>query len=123
MAPILYTADEVLVQGLKIAGFDTNRQQTIQRKTNISRFKAYFGAAPLVYTEIWEALQVTRCDSARIDTAKAAVNLETFLSALYFIHRYPTEIERSGHSGKAIGMNVTGAGSSWKRARHGEAKR
>ena len=105
----IYTPDEVLSEGLVVAGFDHARQKRVQRKTNVERFVDYFGVAPAVYAEIWEDLQTTsivfRASNgalvpARMDTTMASVTLQNFLLALHFIKAYPTEKQRAGKSGR-----------------------
>lgn len=93
---LLYSADEILVEGLKIAQQDGKRMQRVQRSTNIERFKDHFAVAPLVLAVIWEDLQTTSIPEARIDTTKPRITIVNFLHTLWFIKRYPTEKSRSG---------------------------
>lgn len=92
----VYSADEILVEGLKIAQQDGKRMQRVQRSTNIERFKDHFAVAPLVLAVIWEDLQTTSIPEARIDTTKPRITIVNFLHTLWFIKRYPTEKSRSG---------------------------
>jgi hypothetical protein len=85
---VVFTADETLSMGLKIAGFDTGRQQNVQRETNLERFKDFFGCVPVIYAEIWEDLQTTGIAEARIDTTKCSVKMDTFLLSVHFIKRF-----------------------------------
>jgi hypothetical protein len=68
--------------GLKIARFDTAREQKVHHKTNC---KANFEAAPLLYAEIWEKLNMVPSVADHKDTTKSAVKIETFLQAVHFI--------------------------------------
>jgi len=44
---VLFTADQVLVQGLAIVGFDEARQENVQRE-RIDRFWTFFGTVPIL---------------------------------------------------------------------------
>lgn len=96
----IYSADEVLAQGLKIAGFGGKRMLRVQRSTNIERFVDHFGVPPLVYAVIWEDLQRTTIPEARIDTKKDSTTIVNFLHAMWFIKRYQTEQSRAGKAGR-----------------------
>jgi len=96
---VVYPADELLVKGLEMAGYDETRQKRVQRATNLDIFQSHLGSAPVVYAEIWEDLQTTTIPEARIDTTKRSVTIENFFHAMHFIKRYPEEIERAGKSG------------------------
>ena len=89
-----------MAEGLKMAGYSTARQQNVQRKTNVERFKSAFGVPPVVYAEIWDELQTSNSAEVRVDTTKAAVNLFNFLHAIHFIKEYPTEDNRAGKAGR-----------------------
>lgn len=91
---IILTANEFLRKGLEMVGFDRRRQQRVKRATNIQRFKDYYGSRPIVYAQIWEDLQTTDIQDARIDSSKCCV--ESFLMAIHFLKCYPTEGVRAG---------------------------
>ena len=88
---VILTADEILRKGLLLVGFNVRRQQNVQRKTNVERFKDHFGSDPVVYAQIWEDLQMTENPEARISEKATA---DAFLQAIHFLRR--TEGERSG---------------------------
>ena len=83
------TADEMMWKGLELCGFDWRRQERLQRVTNLRRFKAHFGSDPRVHAKIWEDLQTTPIRKANIGGAKMSV--DSFLMAIYFLKKYPTE--------------------------------
>ena len=91
---MIFTADEVLLTGLQVAGFDLYRQNKVCRTKNIERFKGCFGSPPMVYAQIWEDLVASDNQAARIDPKK--LKLKSFLLSLYFLRCYPTEKKRSG---------------------------
>ena len=83
------TADEMLGLGLALGGFSSSQVQRAGRKTNVDRFIGKYGSKPLVLCTIWEDLQTTTNELARIDPSKD--NLSNFLSAMWWIKQYPTE--------------------------------
>ena len=56
---VILTADEFMQKGLLLVGFDIRRQQNVQRKANMDRFKEHFGSDPVVCAQIWEDLQTS----------------------------------------------------------------
>jgi len=100
MPVFVYSPDQVLVLGLKIAGYKPRQINRVQRKTNIERFKDSFGVAPIVYAQIWQDLQTTNIAEARIDTTKPSCTIITFLQAIRFLKKYDTEKDRGGQTGK-----------------------
>lgn len=100
----LYTSDRVLSFGLELMGIDIARQQRVKRETNLEDFKAFYGVHPLVITRIWEDLQITPVQEARIYPtpqwiSNGMVTLKNFLHAFHFLKRYQTESERKGTTG------------------------
>jgi hypothetical protein len=89
----IVTADEIMRQGLELAGFDHRRINSSGRVGNYRRFKAWYGSSPIVYAQIWEDLLTTEIAEARI---RPKDDLDHFLLALYFLRTYPTEANRSG---------------------------
>ncbi len=90
----ILTPDEVLETGLNLCGYDRGRQNKVCRATNLRRFSSHYGSLPIVYAQIWEDLQTTEIAEARIDSVKPCV--DSFLMAIHFLKRYPTEEERGG---------------------------
>jgi hypothetical protein len=93
---VVVTAEEMMRIGLELGGFDVRRQNRVRSERselNVRRFKALFGSRPIVYAQIWEDLQTTRIRKARID---GNVCVNSFLMAIHFLKRYPTEEVLSG---------------------------
>lgn len=88
---VVVTADELLRKGLELVGFDRDRQHRVCRATNLLRFKGHYGSNPIVYAQIWEDLQAkeTPEEASKMDP-------DSFLMALHFLTRYPTEQEQAG---------------------------
>lgn len=99
MVLVLYTADEVLEDGLLLYGFSKARQQRVKRDTNLELFRSRFGIHPVVVAQVWEDFQTTNIPAARIDTPKGNVSLASFLHTLCFLKTYPTENNRRGDTG------------------------
>ena len=91
----ILAVDQVLSIGLLCAGFDTGRQQRVERATNVGRFMSHFGSSPLVCAMIWEDL-VTARDIWENQTHQQAASFENFLMAMYFLKVYPTEEKLAG---------------------------
>ena len=51
---LLLTADEFMQKGLKLGGFDIQRQARVGRKTNLERFKELYGSnCPMMGFDRW----------------------------------------------------------------------
>lgn len=88
----LHTPDECMHIGLSLVGF-TERRRQVCRETMLSRFRAHYGSNPIVYSELFEDLQTTNIDIARIEGK--SVSIKYFLMAINFMQCYPTEHELS----------------------------
>jgi len=67
----IYTPIEMLVEGLKVLGWDeTNMTSTLTIKTKKDRFRGHYGSNPDVAAQMWEDLQTTTVQAARIDPSK-----------------------------------------------------
>jgi hypothetical protein len=88
----ILTPKEIMKIGLKLVGFKRQRIRRARRKTNVERFKGFFGASPAVYAEVWEDLQKTDVVEARVPPQDR--NAKHFLMAMHHLKRYPTELER-----------------------------
>jgi len=89
----ILTEEEMLLTGLELLGWDSGRINRVELVTNHERFDGAFGALPHVLAKIWEVLQTTENEAARINPKKHTV--KHFLLTLHFLYRYPTEIEKS----------------------------
>jgi len=88
----IYTPAEMLVEGLKYLGWD-NSNMTIRltTQTKKDRFRGHFGSDPHVAAQIWEDLQTTKIELARVPPSQC--NLKHFFWAMHFLKRYPKTIE------------------------------
>ena len=89
---LILTVNEMMQKGLELSGFALCRQQKVDPKTNLRRFKAYYGSAPIVYAQIWEDLQTTDIPEASISDE----NIDSFLMTMHFLKCYPTEVQLAG---------------------------
>jgi DDE superfamily endonuclease len=96
---LILTDDEVLAKGLLLVGFCAVRQARVDEETNEARFTDHFGSTPQVYAQLWEDLQTTDVDEARIDAPNEA-DFNYFMSAIHFLTKYPSESERAGIFGR-----------------------
>ena len=87
----IYTADEMLYEGLLLAGFSAEKQAR-QPKSNMRDFIDRYGSNPTVLAKIWIDLQRTAVDAARVPKEK--LNLKYYFMAHHFLKQYPTESER-----------------------------
>ena len=62
----VYSANEVLEKGLTFFGISRKQQEKVTLNTNLEDFCVHFGSPPEVCASIWEALQTTAIDEARI---------------------------------------------------------
>jgi hypothetical protein len=91
----ILTPNEMLVKGLELMGWS---EKQINRKSKkrwgklCGFFAADFGAKPHVLCQIWEDLQTTTIEAARLLPEER--NLEHFLYAMHFLKAYPTEKQR-----------------------------
>jgi hypothetical protein len=95
---LIYATGEVLRKGLLLVGYSERALLSIDRKAWKRRFKAHFGSTPKVCAELWEALQVTQIDNARV-TNPSEKDFNNYLITLYFLKSYPTEEELSSRFG------------------------
>jgi hypothetical protein len=87
---VILTPDQIMAEGLNVAGFEIVRQRRAGKITNIARFKAFFGCSPADTAIIWEELQTTGHEEARIDVSGEG-DLHFLLMALHFLFVYPTK--------------------------------
>lgn len=90
---LILTPKEMLQAGLEAMHYSADRINRVKNQsTNIQRFKDHFGCHPHVAATIFEELQITRLDSARL--GKNKVSAFYFLASLYFLKVYETEKRR-----------------------------
>lgn len=92
--PSLVTAAEFLELGLSV--WYTNERlrnfRTTWSKTNL--FVDYYGARPSLVATLWEDLQLTNIEAAKLEENRLMP--KHFLMALHTLKRYPTDNERMG---------------------------
>jgi hypothetical protein len=91
-ATSILTGDEFLKLGLKIVGYKGRRIRRCKKKTNVERFVEHYGSIPTICAIIWEDLQTTEVEEARVPVED--LNVHFFLMAMHALKRYPTEGER-----------------------------
>lgn len=106
MTIYIYTSDQVLRIGLKLLGVDQHRQRRQSKKSNLADFKAHYCVHPNVCAQMWEDVQTTTIQEARVnasapDNKNSGANLKNFLRAFHFLMRYGTELERKVTSGNS----------------------
>jgi hypothetical protein len=87
----IVTVKMILDFGLAIF-FTQDRIGRAGAATNIDRFNLKFGVQPITACMLYEDLQKTALPSARIYNPDDTT-LFYFLSALYYLRKYPTESE------------------------------
>ena len=88
----IYTPDEMLYMGLKLLKWEDHQLARVCRETRVTRYRGHFGANPHIYAQMWEDLQTTTLEAARIDPSRRCIKI--FHATLHFLYRYPKEIER-----------------------------
>jgi DDE superfamily endonuclease len=86
----IVTVQQILQAGLDLF-YTTERIARVKNDaTNIDRFNKKFGIQPVTACMVYEDLQKTAVDEARID-APDGKTLKYYLISLYFLRKYPTE--------------------------------
>lgn len=88
----IYTIREMLEIGLKLLRWEEHQLKRVGYDSKVTRYRGHFGANPGVYAQLWEDLQTTTLDAARVDPSRRCIKI--FHATLHFLYRYPTEIER-----------------------------
>ena len=83
---------DVLQRGLDIMGFDLNDQARVNETENHKRFNKFFGCQPQVFAALWEALQRTELNEARLLSNKDE-DFRKFMITMYYLKNYPLEVE------------------------------
>jgi hypothetical protein len=88
----IFTIDELLKLGLRMVRYRSKRIRRAKRETNQNRFRKHFGSSALVCALIWEDLQTTTVQDARVPPDSRRI--EYFLMAMHHLKLYPKEYER-----------------------------
>ena len=86
---------EILRKGLGVVCFDEKRCQRVGLKKNLSRFRSAYVGHPRVYADLFERLQTTEIEEARLDCSILGreKTLNYFFMTISFLATYPTEEE------------------------------
>jgi len=86
---VILTADQFLHRGLRLVGFDDGQLARARRETKLEDFRSFFGPNPVVLAQIFEDLQTTAVDDARVEGRD--LDVTRYLMAFFFLKVYPTE--------------------------------
>ena len=86
----IVTVQHMLLVGLELFYKPDRIARVVNLSTNIDRFNTKFGVQPVTACMLYEDLQKTNIDDARIDEPDKTT-LKFFLISLYFLRKYPTE--------------------------------
>jgi hypothetical protein len=89
---LVFTANEILMIGLKLVGYKKRRIRRAKKQTNLDRFRGHFGSNPNVLAQLLEDLQTPEVEEAQVPLEK--LNIKHFLMAMHHLKKYPTEIEQ-----------------------------
>jgi DDE superfamily endonuclease len=78
-------------RGLFLVGYSKKQIASSGKETNKRRFRAHFGASAVVCCQIYEDMQCTDIEQARI--AGGEIDLKWFLMAMHYLRKYPKEDE------------------------------
>ena len=84
---VIFTSDEMFERGLEVCGHGGRYRSG--NKQQLRRFMASYGSDPIVLAQIWEDLQTTHVDEARMKLTPE--HLDHFLMSHYFVKQYPVE--------------------------------
>ena len=85
------TPDEMLHEGLLLAGFDA-AMQIRQPKSNVRDFIDRYGSSPTILAIVWIDLQTSPHPEAFVPEERR--NLTYFFVSMHFLKQYPTESEK-----------------------------
>ena len=89
MSVVTFTAEQIMMKGLVLLGWDEDKLKNRSPEKNISQYSAWYGVEPCVMSKLVEDLQTTNIASARIEN----LNIDKLHWAVHFLYRYPTETE------------------------------
>jgi hypothetical protein len=93
----IQTPDEILRKGLLLQKFTLSRLNKNKEKTQLGWFQSHYGCRPVVVARIWEDLQTTEIDDARIgDKGDMKPDIQELLHAINWLKEYRTEKQREG---------------------------
>ena len=87
---LILTPEEILFTGLRLVNYPVSHIHRVKnRSTNTTRFKGHFGCNQYVAAAIFEDLQISATDEARLDENK--ISIKYFLQSLHFLYVYDVE--------------------------------
>ena len=90
---VVLTPGEILRIGLRLVNYTHSRINRVKKKkTNTTRFKSHFGCNQFVVAQVFEDLQTSDNDEARLDKEK--ISIKYLLVTLNFLYDYQTELKR-----------------------------
>ena len=84
---VMYDEDDILCIGWEVSGFDKAKKKN---KTNIRRYRSYFGASAATIVKMWSDMRSTDILDARVFEDD---DIEHFFWTLHFLKNYLTESE------------------------------
>ena len=96
---VVYTVSEILITGLKAVNYTDKRINAVKQapttsKTNIQRFKNHYGVKPLIVAQLFEDLQITKLETAKLTVREGGKDLYHIFESLHFLRCYKTESNR-----------------------------
>lgn len=93
---LIVTDNEIINVGLMLVGYSEVMVERVKDEENKSRFRSHFGSSSIACAQLWEALQVTNTEAARVEGSQLELEkyLRYFLMALHWLKCYPTETQR-----------------------------
>jgi hypothetical protein len=94
---LIVTEDEIIHVGLTLVGRTAKEIRKAALKGNRRIFAGHYGSSPFTCAQIWEALQVTTIEEARIEGPLKLLRkyLDMFLMTLHWLKGYSTEVVRA----------------------------
>ena len=91
-----YTEEEILFIGLKLLGYDKERQGRSKRASKVKKFKHLIGAHPAVVSAIWADSQRMKDDDHKlvVHRGNADKHMKDLLMTMHFLRKYPTETDQ-----------------------------
>ena len=87
---LILTPEEILYSGLTLVNYSVSRINRVKnRSTNTTWFKGHFRCNQDVAAAIFEDLQISATDEARLDENK--ISIKYFLQSLHFLYVYDVE--------------------------------
>jgi hypothetical protein len=87
----------VLRKGLQYVGFSQRRQRSVNRETNLERFRSNYGSNPIVYAVLLHDFHTTENPEAHVNVSRT--KLKPFFLAIHWLYCYPTEHRMAGTFG------------------------